>query len=267
MKIISVVRDFEMYEKCVRENPFNARATFTTFDNRLENKGIPARYNEFLDAYDYSHPNWFVFCHEDWEIKEDWQARLGELDPANLYGPIGIVLNGNDLPVNKGLVVNTDRTGGNYVLLGEVVPTGTKVATFDCQCLIVHSSLIQKYNLRFDEKLLWDLYVEDFCIAAKEKYKIPSCIITLKCQHYSHGNVQSRFFENLNYLRKKYYWGKYVYVICVQALLLGRHWNWIKRKRAIKRFFYQKKITKSGEMLIKICKIPVYKKVRQCYEI
>ncbi len=62
MQIISVVRDFEMYDKCVGANPYNAGAELHPIDNRVENKGIPTRYNEFLDAYDYSKPDWFVFA-------------------------------------------------------------------------------------------------------------------------------------------------------------------------------------------------------------
>lgn len=52
MKIISVVRDFEMYDRLVRNNPFNKGADFSCFDNRQENLGIAARYNQFLNGYD-----------------------------------------------------------------------------------------------------------------------------------------------------------------------------------------------------------------------
>ena len=55
------------------------------------------------------------------------------------------------------------------VRLGRRVKTGIKVQTFDCQCLIIHSSLINRYKLRFDENLTFDLYVEDFCANANEK--------------------------------------------------------------------------------------------------
>ena len=39
-------------------------------DNNEENLPISARYNAFLDGYDYSNPAWFVFAHEDFELEE-----------------------------------------------------------------------------------------------------------------------------------------------------------------------------------------------------
>lgn len=80
MKIISVVRDFEMYDRLVRNNPFNKGADFSCFDNRQENLGIPARYNQFLNGYDFADEDWLVFCHEDWEVRESWQPLLERLD-------------------------------------------------------------------------------------------------------------------------------------------------------------------------------------------
>ena len=70
MQVISVVRDFDTYNRLVKGNPFySARTNFVAFDNRVENQGISKRYNSFLDNYDYSKSDWFLFCHEDWELK------------------------------------------------------------------------------------------------------------------------------------------------------------------------------------------------------
>lgn len=93
MQVISVVRDFEMYHRLVKENPNWGDAVFSAFDNRTENKTIPVRYNAFLESYDYSHPDWFVFCHEDWELKEDLSRLLSTLNKDALYGPIGKMKN------------------------------------------------------------------------------------------------------------------------------------------------------------------------------
>ena len=65
VKVVSVVRDSEMYDKCVKNNPHFHDCELVVQDNRVENKGIAERYNEFLNCYDYTHPAWFVFCHED----------------------------------------------------------------------------------------------------------------------------------------------------------------------------------------------------------
>ena len=90
MKIISVVRDFEMYDRLVRNNPFNKGADFSCFDNRQENLGIAARYNQFLNGYDFADEDWLIFCHEDWEVREAWQPLLERLDKNRLYGVAGI---------------------------------------------------------------------------------------------------------------------------------------------------------------------------------
>ena len=70
--------------------------------------------------------------------------------------------------------------------------------------MIVHSSLIKKYNLRFDKNLKFDLYSEDFSINAKENFNIGTKVVPIKCHHYSYGNPTNNFYENLDYLSNKY---------------------------------------------------------------
>ena len=108
MKVISVVRDFGMYDRLVRNNPFYPKGTdFVAFDNNKENKTIPERYNSFLDKYNYANDDWFIFCHEDWEVQEDLRKKLKNLDVNYLYGPIG-------MPLNYGLVFSRTPTGQIY---------------------------------------------------------------------------------------------------------------------------------------------------------
>mgnify|MGYP003314771217 CR=1 FL=1 len=74
------------------------------------------------------------------------------------------------------------------------------VNTIDSMCLIVHSSLIEKYKLRFDEKIK-DLYIEDFCITSYNKHNIESEVIYISsCYHKGNVNIES----DLEYLNKKY---------------------------------------------------------------
>ena len=98
------------------------------------------------------------------------------------------------------------------------VETCARVDCFDCQCLIVHSSLVKKYGLRFDEKLLFDMYVEDFCVNAFEKYGVISRTIKIECTHFSRGSINARFHSSLDYVREKYKGGKKRY-----ATIVGRH--------------------------------------------
>ena len=89
--IVTVVRDWEMYDEYVRTNKWCEGAQFFPFDNSNANKPISVRYNEFLSSYDYSKEAWFVFCHEDFEFLEKPSGVVRGLDTCALYGPIGHV--------------------------------------------------------------------------------------------------------------------------------------------------------------------------------
>ena len=45
---ISVVRDFDLYNRVIVNNPHLGDAQKIAYDNRAENRPIPTRYNEFL---------------------------------------------------------------------------------------------------------------------------------------------------------------------------------------------------------------------------
>jgi len=266
MVIISVVRDFEMYDRLVRNNPFNQGATFYAIDNREKNEGVPVGYNSFLNQYDYSKGDWFVFCHEDWEIQESWFSKIESLAPTDIYGPVGTVMLGARKIV-LGSISNSRKDGTGLRTVGIPCKTGTEVGTFDCQCLIVHSSIFCKWGLRFDENLPFDLYAEDFCINAFENYRLASRIVSLKCRHYSFGSIQPRFFDGATYIRRKYPNLSRCYSTSVENIV----WLPLKRGRflgiplgykaiLLLRFCYLSKVTASGYWIIKICKIPVYRK-------
>ena len=260
MQIISVVRDFDMYNRLVRNNPNSKDATFVAFDNNAENLFIAARYNSFLDSYDYADEDWFVFCHEDWEVFEDLKEKLTYLDKNFLYGPIGAKKDGI-YNKNKiiGQIYESDKDGCNRHLNGEFVKDLIDVDTFDCQCLIIHSSLVKKHGLRFDENLSFDLYVEDFCINAKEKFGISSKILQLSCQHYSCGKITKRFYKQLSYLKSKYCNTFHIYASTAGSSLVGNRFLVLlyRLRHGFFNFLYKKKITKSGRLSVKICKIPM----------
>lgn len=265
IKIISVVRNFEMYDRLVRNNDFNQGAEFVVFDNNLENLGISQRYNSFLDNYDYSQETWFVFCHEDWEIKEDLASRLNDLDKGCLYGPIGAPFAKKALvsSVAWGQIEQSDKKGTQLQRCGRCNDQLPEVGTFDCQCLIVHSSLIQKHHLRFDENLYFDLYVEDFCINARENYNISSKVLQLNCHHWSLGNAGERFYEKLDYLRGKYKNARYFYISTVGCSKITKGVRLDKYKilgKAIylSKYIFQIKKTKSNNLIIKVFRIPIF---------
>ena len=263
MQIISVVRHFDMYQKLVEGNPFYGKnACFTAYDNLHENLTIPQRYNAFLNGYDYTKPDWFVFCHEDWELKEALPPVLEKLDKGALYGPIGVAFDDKMLDEDRiiGQVIQSDKQGNNAKRHGRQIESPQEVGCFDCQCLIVHSSLVQKYHLRFDEKLSFDLYAEDFCINARESFGIASKALPLACQHFSTGQITDRFWRLLAYVQKKYKKAQHSYCSPVYFTVIGKKMRLpFERTLAekVKGFFFQKKVTKSGKVRVKILKIPM----------
>lgn len=207
--IISVVRDFSMYEKCVRGNPNCVGAEFAVFDNRVENQGLSYLFNRFLSSRPENEDAWYMFCHEDFELREPICPLLDKLDSQSLWGPIGARTTRHFVYYKwelLGRVWQCDRNGHNLLQMGEAVPLGTEVETFDCQCLLVHSSLVSCFNLGFDENLTFDLYVEDFCMNAHERSngRIRSRIIPMAACHWSGGNMGERYYRQEAYLKRKY---------------------------------------------------------------
>ena len=205
---ISVVRDPEMYRRCVGDNPNVGACVLRPLDNQQENAPVSVQYNRFLDAYDYADPAWLFFCHEDFELLSPPGPYVGEADPGCLYGPIGAWTKAYAGLVFawrlSGSIVESDKQGRGAVRIGTPASMGSPVETFDCQCLVVHSSLIAGTGLRFDPRLSFDLYVEDFCIQARERHGVVSRIMPLPCRHWSHGSVGERYRDQESYLRAKY---------------------------------------------------------------
>ena len=210
--IVSAVRDFDIYRRCVSDNPHNRGLSFVAVDNRPRNEHIATLYNRFLDKFDYSCPTWIIFCHEDFEFLESIAEKVCALDVGAIYGPIGgrllcrrrWMLGGMWPGEYVGSVIHSDKDGSNQVVIGSVAPTGTIADALDCQCLIVHSSLVQTHRLRFDERLSFDLYAEDFCLGAMVENGIATRILSIQCHHYSYGKLLPRFFEQKAYLDAKY---------------------------------------------------------------
>lgn len=219
--IVSVVRDYSMYDRCIRNNPFCQEFRQVPLDNVQENLSITVQYNRFLESF--QEDGWIIFCHEDWRLDQDLFPLLRDLDKSCLYGPIGMYLiecKHADFMEVRGFTVDGPKDGSRSNRFRGVRLQGV-VDTFDCQCLIVHRSLIRRHNLRFDETLTFDLYVEDFCVAAREKAGIDSHILLMKCHHFSQGTIAPRFYVALSYLQKKYANASKRY-----ASIVGRHVTW-----------------------------------------
>lgn len=206
--LISVVRDKTMYAKCIQNNPYCQNIERILIDNSIENEHISHCYNRFLNSRQKDEDAWYLFCHEDFEIREDLQPHFIHLDKEELWGPIGartcVRLGIYHQWQLIGSVTECMKDGCNEHAIGTKVKKGELVETFDCQCLIVHSSLVHTYTLRFDDQLSFDLYVEDFCISAKCKYNINSRILPLSVRHWSPGKINPRYYDQEQYISKKY---------------------------------------------------------------
>lgn len=179
-------------------------------DNRTENKPISMRYNRFLDEYDYTQDSWFIFMHSDFEFLSFPSELLSRLDSGKIYGPVGakvFIDKGKMFVAIKGEVFEKDANNTLYYNLNYKY-YDLCADTLDCMCLIVHSSLVEKHHLRFDENTLFDLYVEDFCISAKKRYGVLTEVCCFNCAHHSSYTSEKyyskRYLKQLEYINKKY---------------------------------------------------------------
>lgn len=200
--VVSVVRDFDMYNRLVRNNPCLGGCVLTAYDNRFENVSIPKRYNDFIEAHAYEDDDWMVFCHEDFEFLENLQEKISSLrlNKDSIYGIAGPDFDGNP----QGCTLNSRKDGSAIAVSGVPFEDKKIASTVDCMCVIVHSSCVLKCGLRFDSKLSFDLYVEDFCIQARERYGVLTFVIPIRTQHYSWGVIGDRFKLAYEYVARKY---------------------------------------------------------------
>lgn len=218
VSVASVVRDVAMYERCVLQNSYFEGAELVMLDNRVENLTVTKRYNDFLDSVEDD--RWVVFCHEDWELKENILSVVEKLEKDRLYGPIGVFIEEKknvDVLIMKGRVEQSAKDGGKTILIRGKEAEG-RVDTFDCQCLILHSSLVRKHSLRFDENLRFDMYVEDFCVNAYEMAGVESHAVRIACHHHSEGKLSQSFKDSVEYVRQKYAKSKKRYATIVGRL-------------------------------------------------
>lgn len=268
---ITVVRDEEMYSRLVKDNPCNRGGDFRLLDNRSENKSVTERYNAFLESWDYSKDAWFVFIHEDYEFLEPLSPILKRASKACIYGTVGMksVRSGSDVL----WALNSNRDGSRLGLYGNPIKKPVEVLTTDCNCMIVHSSLVKKHGLRFDENLLFDFYTEDFEMNAYERFGIKTYVLPAKNHHYSFGNIGKRFLTQRRYLLKKYANASRVYRTTtrqffgpmrevVRTIYQNRLLRRLDRPKRLGHFFWYKKYSRDGYCRIRIFGLRFKWKVR-----
>lgn len=202
VKLVTVFINPEMYDRFFTSNSNVNCYELLGIDNRPFNHGLPKIYNEIIEKYK-NDDCWLFFVHEDFEIKSGL-AVVDKLDHGVVYGTFGVNLV-NNAPVPYGRHICSNKDGSCAVEAGNEVTDTVKVQTLDCQSVLIHTSLLTKYPLlRFDEKLTFDLYAEDFCINAQEQHGVDVRVFPLRFQHYSHGKLTERYHAGLQYLAEKY---------------------------------------------------------------
>ena len=211
LKIVSVVNNFDIYNKCIKNNEFINKYDLIPFDNTSENLGIPKLYNSFIDQIKEGDDFWIAFIHQDFVFNENPLEKLKNKEKDSLYGVIGINRDLFYLQFKPNFIFKIYRRcmlgqiiqGEGNELVGNKVSGTPEVKTFDCCCCMIHSSLIFKKKLRFDEELNFHMYVEDLCHSAKKK-KVPSKVIQMDCRHLSGGCLNEELQKSAEYVKQKH---------------------------------------------------------------
>lgn len=171
-------------------------------DNRSDNRGISAIYNEIIDNHIHD-DCWLFFLHEDFEIKQQIPD-LNKISPHAIYGTFGVEQH-NGVPIGYGRHICSNKDGSEAETVGVPISLPTQVSTLDCQSILIHTSLLRKFpRLRFDRRLTFDLYAEDLCINGYFHHGVPIMVLPLKFQHYSKGKVTNRYWKGISHLSQKY---------------------------------------------------------------
>lgn len=213
IQIICVVNNFAIFNKAFKDNTSLSHASIRVYDNAKENIVIPRRYNDFIKNY-MNEESWLIFCHQDFVFLEDPYAVLQTLNQNYIYGPIGaarkrgIFIRNSKIKFEKKILlgqINQVRSDNTLSKDGIYLTRPRPVDTVDCCCVIVHASLVRKYNLQFDERFSFHLYAEDFSLNARYTHGIETKALQIKCRHLSIGNSVNKDFQDLlAYLKSKY---------------------------------------------------------------
>ena len=199
LTVVTAVRDRACYERCVRSNPHLAGARFVAYDNAADNRPVPERYNQFLEALSPD-TEWILFAHEDFEVLEDPRPLLRWRAPWFPYGLIGTRRVAGCFILPFGALSDSDRDGGRRTLHRPLpwlpaLTGGSMVDAFDCCGFFVHAELFRQWPLRFDIRFPWDLYAEDFCFAYQRQTGHCARLLPLRAHHWSRGDTGTEHFR------------------------------------------------------------------------
>ncbi len=244
LTVVSVVRDWALYDRCVRHNPYLAGARFVALDNTQENVSIPKRFNDFLASLP-DDTGWILFAHEDFELLEDPRPLLNRQNPLFLYGHIGTRRWMGMAVIPAGAINDSHRDGSDpqHLAPPKLIQwlAGGLVEAFDCCGFYVHTDAFKTWKLRFDEACAWDLYAEDLCFQAIRTSGHLARILPVRAHHWSRGNpLRESFIQTKAYLDEKYAdaffaGGTCTFVIGQRPPLRFRLYRWLVRLLFLRR--------------------------------
>lgn len=198
LTVVSVVRDWDCYTRCVRENPYLQGARFVTFDNTVENIPIPERYNAFLATMP-KETGWILFAHEDFDLHEDPRPKLYRRSTLFPCGIIGTRTIANSVILPFGEISDSDRDGSRQHMNRPPLPyttlLGARTENCDCCGFFVHADTFRAWKLRFDPLCPWDLYAEDLCFQFIQASGHTISLLPVKAHHWSRGNPNTPHFR------------------------------------------------------------------------
>jgi hypothetical protein len=196
VKFVVVYNIPRIFRSCFASSLHVSSENVTAYHN-VNNESLPKFYNKTIQEH-LQENVWFVFCHQDFILKEDLVSRLEGKDVETIYGPIGIRPGESGF---SGMIVQTNGTP-----IGRQLEEDTPVQTLDEMCLIAHSEVFRQ-GLSFDERFRFHFYGADFCMQAYT-FGFDVLAMQLKCQHKSrtiHGDITSPdYLSSLNMFREKW---------------------------------------------------------------
>jgi len=196
MKFVVVYNIPEAFRKYFSSSPFVSADKVIAYHN-MKNEPLPKFYNETVRKH-LSEETWFIFCHQDFVLREDLKLRLKEKDTEAIYGPVGVRLAAEPF---MGQIIQA-----NNEPIGASLSEDTVVQTLDAQCLIAHASVFRQ-GLWFDERFPFHFYDADFCMSAYTR-GFDVLATQINCQHKSRtltGDVNSpNYLASLSDFKKKW---------------------------------------------------------------
>ena len=196
VKFIVVYNKPKVFENCFASSPYVSSKSVIAYHN-INNESLPKLFNKIVQKH-LRENIWFVFCHQDFVLKEDLRLRLKGKEVEAIYGPIGIRPVGNKF---SGMIIQSDGTP-----TGHQLEEDTPVQTLDEMCLIVHSEVFRQ-GLSLDERFRFHFYGADFCMQAYAS-GFDVLATQLKCQYKSrtlHGDITSpEYLSTLNVFKEKW---------------------------------------------------------------